>query len=135
MLPPGRTSIEESSFIAMNNISNLSRKEFVNRLRGQSRSQLVETCLELHSQLNSKTFGTLRIPVGTAIGMASLASPAERRKLKKGSPDLFERKASAKEVDAGKAAVISLYRQIDMTEPGAPQRRIAFRSKFPDVFK
>ena len=119
----------------MSNISNLSRKEFINQLRGQSRSQLVETCLGLHSRLYNKAYGTLNVPIGTAIGMAALANPTERRKLKKGSPDLFERKATPKEIDAGKAAVMSLYRQIDMSEPGAAERRIAFRAKFPHVFK
>ena len=119
----------------MSNISNLNRKEFINRLRGQSRSQLVETCLGLHSRLHSKSYGSVKLPIGTAIGLAALASSTERRKLKKGSPDLFERKATASEIDAGKAAVMSLYRQIDMSEPGAAERRIAFRAKFPRVFK
>lgn len=132
---PAQTCNAESNFIVMKNLSNLSRKELISRLRGQSRSQVVETCLALHSRLNNRAVGTLKVPIGSAIGMAELASSTERRNLKKASPDLFQRAATAAEVEAGKAAVMSMYRQIDMTEPGAAKTRINFRAKFPAVFK
>ncbi len=135
MLLPGRTCNEESILSAMRATPKSSRKEFINQLRGQSRSQLVETCLELHSRIYHKEYGAVKVPIATAIGMAALASPVERRKLKKGSPDLFEREATPRDIDAGQAAVLSMYRQIDMSEPGAAERRIEFRKKFPNVFK
>ena len=112
-----------------------SRAAFIAQLRGQSRSQLVETCLALHSRIYNQSYGTLKVPVATAIGMAALASDSERRKLKRGSPDLFEREATPVDLEAGRAAVISMYRQIDMSKPGAAERRIAFRAKFPQVFR
>ena len=115
--------------------ANSSRKEFISELRGKSRSQLLETCLELHSRIYHKEYAALKVPIATAIGMAALASPVERRKLKRGSPDLYEREATPGDIEAGKAAVISLYRQIDMSKPGAAERRIEFRKKFPQVFK
>ena len=112
-----------------------SRTEFIAQLRGQSRAQLVETALALHSQIYSQTIGSLKVPIQTAVGMGALASPVERRKLKKASPDLFEREATPSDLAAGKAAVLCLYMLFDMSERGAAERRIAFRAKFPQVFK
>jgi len=116
-------------------IPNLSRAELIQHLRGRPRAEVVEAALELHAARDTRTIATARVPLGTAIGMASLAGSSERMKLRVESPDLFTRKPAAHEVDSAKAFLRGLYTKIDISVRGGAEKRREFRNKYPDAFR
>ncbi len=117
------------------NLQNLSRPELITHLQGRPRNEVLEAALQLHAAKDTTTVATARVPKGTAVGMASLASAPERMKLRKSSPDLFDRKPQHHEIMAGKALIRDLYGRIDISERGGVEKRRRFRSQYPDAFR
>ena len=116
------------------NALNLSRSELITRLQGQPRAKVVETCLDLHSRATAQDLGTLRVTKGTARGMVALACSNTQRKLRKQSPDLFDREPTALELEQGRAALMGQYKAIDLTVRGGAEMRRNFRRDYPGLF-
>ncbi len=117
------------------NPKNLSRSELISHLQGKPRNVVLETCLALHASQNNKQVGAIEVPKGTAIGMANLASAPERMKIRKDSPDLFDRKPFDHEITAGRATLMEVYRDIDISERGGAEKRRDFRNRYPKAFQ
>ncbi len=119
----------------MSHPQNLSRSELIKHMQGKPRSQVVETALALHASADTRSAGDIKVPLTTAIAMAELASPNERRRLRKESPDLFERTPSSLDLEAGRRAIWAIYQSINLAERGGAEKRKDLRNRYLKAFQ
>ena len=117
----------------MNELS-LNRSELITHLQGQPRAKVVETCMNLHSRATAQNLSTFKVTKSCARGMVALATPKVQRKLKKQSPDLFDRKPNNIEIQQGRTALMEQYRGIDIRVAGGVQLRQSLRRDYPGLF-
>ncbi len=116
------------------NIKNLSRADLIQHLQGRPRAEVLEAALQLHANQDNRNMGDVKVPLRTAVAMAALASPSEQRRLRKESPDLFECKPTALDLEAGKRAVWAVYKSIDISARGGAAKRKSLRDRYNQAF-